>query len=54
MPRYSAGRVNCGPSSIPAWNDSASADSGLPITPGTSRVTASISTSAGSSPPAST
>src|SRR6266480_1899225 len=54
QPRKSAGRVYCGYSSNPAPNDSSSPDSVLPITPGTRRATASITTSAAASPPAST
>src|SRR5215211_1346980 len=54
QPRKSAGRVYCGYSSSPAPNDSSSPDSVLPITPGTRRATASMTTSAAASPPAST
>ena len=46
-PRNSAGRVYCGYSSSPATNDSSAPDASLPITPGTRRATASITTSRG-------
>ena len=54
QPRNSAGRVYCGYSSRPSANDSCSPDAAFPITPGTSRATASTTTSAAASPPAST
>ena len=50
QPRKAAGRVYCGYSSRPSTNDSSDAEATLPITPGTSRVTASITTSAGGFP----
>jgi hypothetical protein len=53
-PRKSAGRVYCGYSSSPVEKLSSSGDSSDPSTPGTSRATASITTSAPSSPPVST
>ena len=54
MPRNSAGRVYCGYSSSPSENDSVSADSLLPNTPGIKRAMQSIATIAASSPPVST
>ncbi len=59
-PRTSAGRVYCGYSSSSGpgssvsrgpENDSSCGDAALPITPGTCRVTASITTAAATSPP---
>src|SRR5581483_703937 len=49
-----AGPVYCGYSRRPSANDSSPAESSLPMTPGSSRATASITTSAAASPPAST
>src|SRR3954453_2092812 len=52
--RHCAGRVYAGPSSRPAACESSTTDSGLPTTPGSSRVVASTMVSAATSPPAST
>ena len=57
MPRYTGGLVYDGASSSPVSapeNESSPAESGLPSTPGISRVIASIMTMAATSPPAST
>src|SRR5450759_1403214 len=54
MPRYSAGRVNCGHPEGSLEKLSWVSDSGSPTTPGTRRATASIRTMAGTSPPLST
>ena len=56
VPAPELGRAGCtaGTRAGPSANDSSAADASLPITPGTSRVTASITTSAAASPPAST
>src|SRR5450759_1601492 len=54
QPRYSAGRVYWGSSRRPPVNDSWAFEASLPSTPGTSRVTASTTTSAAASPPART
>src|SRR6266568_235006 len=51
IPRNSRGRVKWGWSSTPSSKDSRANDSSLPTTPGTRRVTASSTTSAGISPP---
>ena len=52
MPRNDGGRVYCGYSSRPALNDSSAVDRSS-MAPGSSRITASMTTSAGSSPPVS-
>src|SRR3989442_8244945 len=54
IPRNSAGRVYCGYSSKPWLNDSSAALCSSPNTPGSNRVTASISTMAGKPPLVST
>src|SRR5205807_1224023 len=51
MPRYSAGRVNCGQPVISSAKLSWARDPGSPTTPGTSLAVASMSTIAGISPP---
>ena len=53
-PRNSAGRVYCGYSRSPSLKLSSSTEASLPSAPGTSRHTASTTTSAASSPPEST
>ncbi len=50
----SAGRVQYAQSSSPAWNESPSAESNVPSTPGCSRASASTTHSAAGSPPEST
>jgi hypothetical protein len=52
MPRNSRGRVYCGYSNRPSsLCDSSAADCSSPSTPGTSRITVSITNMAGTSPP---
>src|SRR5690606_33452941 len=50
-PAASSGRVQCGQSSHPSANESSTAESACPSTPGSSQATASRSTMAPSAPP---
>src|SRR5581483_6846413 len=54
IPRKTSGRVYCGYSRSPSANDSSASDARFPITPGTSRAIASMTTAAAASPPEST